>query len=74
MFSFAVNSISHTIDHFVQIGGFMILQKKALLKGLITLADCTFNYTRYEQQLLADITDRNSVINSALSDRGDNYA
>lgn len=52
----------------------MILQKKALLKGLITLADCKFNYTRYEQQLLADITDRNSVTNSALSDRGDNYA
>lgn len=51
----------------------MILQKKALLKGLITLADCTFNYTRNEQQLLADSTHRNPVTNSALSDRGDSY-
>lgn len=52
----------------------MILQKKALLKGLITLADCMFNYTRNEQQLLADSTHKNPVTNSALSDRGDSYA
>ncbi|KPV94748.1 hypothetical protein AN214_03154 [Pseudoalteromonas sp. P1-9] len=52
----------------------MILQKKALLKGLIILVNCTFNYTRNEQQLLADGTHRNPVTNSALPDRGDSYA
>ena len=52
----------------------MILQKKALLKGLITLADCMFNYTRNEQQLLSQYMNTNSLTNAAISKRGNCHA